>query len=51
VNSSCKNKGRKRDSPLIRELPLRKCRNAKEGKNMEKMQELQGYTSQSVKML
>jgi hypothetical protein len=33
--SSSINKGRNRNSPLTRELPLRKCRNVKEGK-MEK---------------
>jgi hypothetical protein len=51
MNSSSTDKGRKKNSPSIRELSLRKYRIAKEMKKIEKMQELQEYTSQSVKIL
>jgi hypothetical protein len=40
MNSSSTNKGRKNNSPTTRELPMRKCRIAKERKKIEKMQEL-----------
>jgi hypothetical protein len=36
MNSSSTNKGRNKNSPSTRQLPLRKCRNAKEGRNIEK---------------
>jgi hypothetical protein len=50
VNSSSTNKGRKKNFPLTRELPLRKCRNASESREWKKLLELEEYTSQSVKM-
>jgi hypothetical protein len=50
VNSSSTDRGRKKNSPLTREPPLgekkQKCNKEYE---IEKMHELQEYTSQSVK--
>jgi hypothetical protein len=49
VNSSSTDRGRKKNSPLTREPPLRKKQKCNKEYEIEKMHELQEYTSQSVK--